>query len=57
MTSAAIDDRILSYGYGLGDITSVQITSSDSSISGTGTGSTGAISFDLEVATVDGGTF
>jgi len=57
MTSAAIDDRILSYGYGVGDITSVQITSTDSSISGTGTGSTGAISFDLQVATVDGGTF
>ena len=35
MTSAAIDDRILSYGYSttVGDITSVQISSSDSSIS------------------------
>jgi len=59
MTSAAIDDRILSYGYSTttGDITSVQISSSDSSISGTGTGSSGAISFDLEVATIDGGTY
>ena len=59
MTSAAIDDRILSYGYttAVGDITSVQISSSDSSISGTGTGSSGAISFDLEVATIDGGTY
>ena len=59
MTSAAIDDRILSYGYSttVGDITSVQISSSDSSISGTGTGSSGAISFDLEVATIDGGTY
>ena len=59
MTSAAIDDRILSFGYttAVGDITSVQISSTDSSISGTGTGSSGAISFDLEVATVDGGTY
>ena len=59
MTSAAIDDRILSYGYttAVGDITSVQISSSDSSISGTGTGSSGAISFDLEVGTIDGGTY
>lgn len=59
MTAAAIDDRILSYGYttNVGDITSVQVSSTDGSISGTGTGSTGAISFDLEVATIDGGTY
>jgi len=59
MTAAAIDDRILSYGYttNVGDITSVQISSTDGSISGTGTGSTGAISFDLEVGTIDGGTY
>lgn len=57
MTSAAIQDKILSYGYGTGDITSVQISSTDSSITGTGTGSTGAISFDLQVGTVDGGTY
>ena len=40
-----------------GDITSVQISSTDGSISGTGTGTTGAVSFDLEVATIDGGTY
>jgi hypothetical protein len=57
LTAAAVDDRILSYGYGVGDITSVQISSTDGSISGVGTGSTGAISFDLEVATIDGGTY
>jgi len=59
MTAAAIEDRILSKGYttNVGDITSVQISSTDGSISGVGTGSTGAISFDLEVATIDGGTY
>ena len=59
MTAAAIEDRILSKGYttNVGDITSVQVSSTDGSISGTGTGSTGAISFDLEVATIDGGTY
>lgn len=57
MTSAAIDDRILSYGYGTGDITQVTISSTDSSISGTGVGSSGDITFDLQVALVDGGTF
>lgn len=40
-----------------GDITSVQVSSTDGSISGTGTGTTGAVSFDLEVATIDGGTY
>lgn len=40
-----------------GDITAVTVSSTDGSISGTGTGSTGAISFDLEVATIDGGTY
>lgn len=59
MTAAAIDDRILSYGYttNVGDITSVQVSSTDGSISGAGTGSSGAVSFDLEVATIDGGTY
>ena len=59
MTSAAIEDKILSYGYTSfnGDITSVAISSTDASISGTGTGSSGAIAFDLEVAIVDGGTY
>ena len=59
MTSAAIEDKILSYGYTSfnGDITSVAISSTDASISGTGTGSSGDIAFDLEVATVDGGTY
>lgn len=41
----------------VGDITSVQVSSTDGSITGTGTGSTGAIAFDLEVGTVDGGTY
>jgi hypothetical protein len=41
----------------VGDITAVTISSTDGSISGTGTGGTGAISFDLEVATIDGGTY
>jgi hypothetical protein len=41
----------------VGDITSVQVSSTDGSISGTGTGTTGAVSFDLEVATIDGGTY
>ena len=40
-----------------GDITSVQISSTDASITGTGTGTAGAISFDLEVGTIDGGTY
>ena len=55
----AIEDKILSYGYttAVGDITSVAISSTDASITGTGTGSSGAISFDLEVATIDGGTY
>ena len=59
MTSAAIEDKILSYGYTSfnGDITSVAISSTDASISGTGTGSSGDIAFDLEVAIVDGGTY
>ena len=59
MTSAAIEDKILSYGYTSfnGDITSVAISSTDASISGTGTGSSGDIAFDLEVATVDGGAY
>ena len=59
MTSAAIEDKILSYGYttAVGDITSVAIASTDASITGTGTGSSGAISFDLEVGTIDGGTY
>jgi len=57
MTSAAINDRITSFGYGTGDITQVVISSTDSSITGGGTGASGNISFDLEVGTVDGGTY
>ncbi len=57
MTSAAINDRITSFGYGAGDITQVVISSTDSSITGGGTGATGNISFDLEVGTIDGGTY
>jgi hypothetical protein len=41
----------------VGDITQVTISSTDGSISGTGVGSSGAISFDLEVASIDGGTY
>ena len=55
MTAAAINDRIESFGYGT--ISSVEIDSTDGSISGVGTGTTGAITFDLEVATIDGGTY
>ena len=40
-----------------GDITSIAITSGDGSISGVGTTSSGPASFDLEVATIDGGTY
>jgi hypothetical protein len=57
MTSAAINDRITSFGYGTGDITQVVISSTDSSITGGGTGATGNISFDLQVGTIDGGTY
>ena len=57
MTSAAINDRITSFGYGTGDITQVVISSTDSSITGGGTGATGNISFDLELGTIDGGTY
>lgn len=55
MTAAAINDRITSFGYGT--ISSIEIDSTDNSISGTGTGTTGALTFDLEVATIDGGTY
>ena len=41
----------------IGTITSVQIASTDGSISGVGTGTSGGISFDLQVATLDGGTY
>jgi len=44
-------------GFGVGDITQIAITSTDSSITGTGTTSSGAASFDLEVGTIDGGTY
>jgi len=58
MTSGAIKEKIEAYGYGTGDITQVTIANSaDSSITGTGTGTTGAISFDLAVGTIDGGTY
>ena len=42
---------------GYGDITGVSITSTDNSITGTGTGTEGSLSFDLEVGTLDGGTY
>ena len=57
MTSAAINDRILSFGYASGDITQLVISSTDASITGGGTGASGNISFDLQVGTIDGGTY
>ena len=39
MTSAAIDDRILSYGYGTGDITGVRFTADDTNTASDGSGS------------------
>ena len=42
---------------GVGDITQVAISSTDGSITGGGTGTAGDLSFDLEVGTIDGGTY
>lgn len=42
---------------GYGDITSVEIQSTDGSITGIGTGESGDLIFDLEVGTIDGGTY
>jgi hypothetical protein len=47
----------ISNSVGVGDITQIAITSTDGSISGTGTTNSGDASFDLEVATIDGGTY
>jgi len=59
MTAAAIDDLIIGKGYtqNFGDITSVSLSSTDGSITGGGTSSSGSASFDLEVGTIDGGTY
>ena len=59
MTSGAIKEKIEAYGYSTttGDILSVQVTSTDSSITGVGTASSGAAVFDLQVGTIDGGTY
>lgn len=59
MTAAAIDDLIVGKGYtsNTGTITSVAVSSTDGSITGGGTTSSGAASFDLEVGTIDGGTY
>lgn len=59
MTAAAIDDLIVGKGYttNTGTITSVSVSSTDGSITGGGTTSSGAASFDLEVGTIDGGTY
>jgi hypothetical protein len=59
MTALAIKNRIEDYGYSttVGDITQVIVSSTDSSITGGGTGATGNISFDLQVGTIDGGTY
>ena len=59
MTALAIKNRIEDYGYttATGDITQVIVSSTDSSITGGGTGATGNISFDLQVGTIDGGTY
>ena len=42
---------------GVGDITQVEISSTDGSITGGGIGYEGDLSFDLEVGTIDGGTY
>lgn len=42
---------------GYGDITGVEIISTDGSITGGGTGESGDLVFDLEVGTIDGGTY
>lgn len=42
---------------GVGDITQIAISSTDGSISGGGTTNSGDASFDLEVGTIDGGTY
>ena len=57
MSAGAIKEKIEAYGYGVGDITQVVISSTDSSVTGTGTGASGNISFDLQVGTIDGGTY
>jgi len=44
-------------GFGVGTLTGITISSTDSSISGTGSASSGSPTFDLEVATIDGGTY
>jgi hypothetical protein len=44
-------------GFGVGTLTGITINSTDGSISGTGTASSGSPTFDLEVATIDGGTY
>ena len=55
MSAGAIKEKIEGYSYG--DILSVQVTSTDSSITGVGTASSGAAVFDLQVGTIDGGTY
>ena len=59
MTALAIKNRIEDYGYSTttGDILSVQITSTDASITGVGTASSGAAVFDLQVGEINGGTY
>jgi hypothetical protein len=59
MTALAIRNKIEDYGYSttVGDIISVQVSSTDSSITGVGTASSGAAVFDLQVGTIDGGTY
>ena len=51
----------MSNSVGIGDITQVQLTSSDNSVTFGGaasaTGSVGDLSFDIEVDTIDGGTY
>jgi len=57
MSAGAIKEKIEAYGYASGDITQLVISSTDASITGTGTGASGNISFDLQVGTIDGGTY
>ena len=44
-------------GFGVGTLTGITISSTDGSISGTGSASSGSPTFDLEVSTIDGGTY
>jgi len=59
MSAGAIKEKIEAYGYSTttGDITAITVSSTDASVTGTGTTSSGAATFDLQVGTIDGGTY